>query len=167
MPTHWIQRYSKAGKPAQSGAAVIEFALVLILLLMIVAAVIEFGRIFWYHTALTKATRDGARQMSLLQSFADIGDIRTIVVGEANAARVTQDGTASGIGNGNVAAECLSDTFAVVACSDDEPPAYVRVAIVDFNVAIGAWIPLLTSTGESGAYETVTLSPSTTMRYMR
>lgn len=151
---------------SQKGAVVIEFALVIILLLMILAAAIEFGRVFWYYTALTKATRDGARQMSQLESFTAIGDIQTLVVSEANAARVAQDGAVSVLTNANVNMECLSTSFTTVACSDDEPPAHVRVGIVGFNVALGGWIPLLSNTGVSGEFGTVTLNPQTTMGYM-
>lgn len=155
----------RTAKP-QSGAVVIEFALVLILLLMILAAAIEFGRVFWYYTALTKATRDGARQMSMLDSFTSIADVRTLVVNEANAARVAQDGAVSVLTNANVSTDCLDTDFTVVACSDDEPPANVRVAIVGFNVALGGWIPLLSNAGESDGFGTVTLNPQTTMSYM-
>lgn len=162
-----FMRMNTQGRQGQLGTAVIEFALVLIILLMIVAAVIEFGRIFWYYTALTKATRDGARQMALLQSFADIGDVQTIVVGEANAARVSQDGASTELTAGNVSMECLSDSFTTVGCSDDTPPAYVRVGIVGFNVKIGGWIPLLTPDLDPDSYGVVTLSPQTIMSYMR
>jgi Flp pilus assembly protein TadG len=157
--------HSKNLKHTQ-GVAAIEFALVLILLLMILAAAIEFGRVFWYYTALTKATRDGARQMSVLDSFADIVDVRTVVLGEANAARVAQDGAVSVLTSANINMECLNTDFTVVACSDDEPPAHVRVSISGFNVALGGWIPLLSNTGESDGFGVVTLNPQTTMTYM-
>lgn len=143
--------------------AAIEFALVLVILLMIVAAIIEFGRIFWYDTALTKATRDGARQMALLQSFADLEDVRALVVTEANAARIAQEGTAQIMADDNVLLECLNETFGIVACSNDDPPAHVRVSIIDFNVTIGSWMPLINA--EEG-YPNVSLSPQTTMTYM-
>lgn len=148
------------------GVAAIEFALVLILLLMILAAAIEFGRVFWYYTALTKATRDGARQMSVLQSFADIGNVRTLVVNEANAARVAQDGAVSVLTNANVGMDCLNDAFGVIACDDDNPPVHVRVSITGFNVALGGWMPLLSNTSESDGFGVVTLNPQTTMRYI-
>lgn len=158
----------KRQKPVNNmqGAAAIEFALVLILLLMILAAVIEFGRVFWYYTALTKATRDGARQMSVMQSFTGLANVRTLVVNEANAARVAQDGAVSVLTNANVSVECLDDAFAVIACSDDDPPVHVRVSISGFNVALGGWIPMLSNVGESDGFGMVTLNPQTTMRYM-
>jgi len=42
------------------GAAVVEFAIVLTLMLLITAGIFEFGRAFEYYDALAKATRDGA-----------------------------------------------------------------------------------------------------------
>lgn len=155
-----------SGKPCivrQQGVAAVEFALVLVILLVIVAAIIEFGRIFWYDTALTKATRDGARQMALSQSFADLEDVRALVVAEANAARIAQEGTTQILTDENVLLECLNGTFGIVACSDDDPPAHVRVSIIDFNVTIGSWMPLINA--EEG-YPSVSLSPQTTMSYM-
>ena len=43
------------------GAAVVEFALVLPLLLMIIFGIIEFGRLFWVKQILTYAAREGGR----------------------------------------------------------------------------------------------------------
>lgn len=157
------QRLSHMPTGRQRGVAAVEFALVLVVLLMIVAAIIEFGRIFWYDTALTKATRDGARQMSLLQTFAQLDDVRALVVAEANAARVAQEGSTQILTDDNVLLECLTESFGVVPCVDDSPPANVRVSIVDFNVTIGSWMPLINA--EEG-YPGVTLHPQTTMPYM-
>ena len=47
------------------GVAAVEFALLLFLLLILVAGIVEFGRAFWYYDALAKATRDGARFLSM------------------------------------------------------------------------------------------------------
>lgn len=147
----------------QAGVAAIEFALVLILLLMIVGAIIEFGRIFWYYDALTKATRDGARQMSLAKTI-DAGDIQDTVVTAANNARVSPVLTSA-----NVGVECLDADFTAVSCpadAGDPPPANVRVSIVGFNVTIGGWIPIFMPTDGTNDFGTVSLSPQTTMRYM-
>ena len=79
----------------QRGAAVVEFALLLILLLMIVAGIVEFGRTFWYYDALTKATRDGARFLSNARASTTVAldtalqdQAKTMVVNAANSARV-------------------------------------------------------------------------------
>ena len=47
------------------GAAAVEFALVLPLLLLIVLGIIEFGRAYNVQTTLSNAARDGVRVMAL------------------------------------------------------------------------------------------------------
>lgn len=46
------------------GAVAVEFALVLVPLLMLVTGVAEYGRAIYQYNALTKATRDAARFLS-------------------------------------------------------------------------------------------------------
>lgn len=156
----------KSGSPArtQSGAAAVEFALVIILLLMIVAGVIEFGRAFWYYDALAKATRDGARLMSEAPSATinsgGLPAARSLVVAAANAARVSPV-----LVTANVQVSCLNAAYSPVACVDGTAPANVRVAITGYDVTIGGWIPFFLPTGGVTSF-TPTLAPDTTMRYM-
>ena len=153
----------------QSGVAAVEFGLLIVLLLMIVAAVIEFGRAFWYYDALTKATRDGAR----LVSMADVDAIETVesnaidmVVAAGNDAKVIPQLTTS-----NVEVECeVGGTWG--NCTDGTAPDQVRVSIVNFSMVIGGgWIPILPPPGTLGSgpvsFGTITLAPHTTMRYMQ
>ena len=143
----------------QCGAAVVEFALLLILLLMIVAGIVEFGRTFWYYDALTKATRDGARFLSNARASTTValdGSLQTqamtMVVNAANSARVP------GFNSSYVTVTC--DT----AC--DATPTYVTVSINAYPITIGGWIPIFVPTGTTTTWS-ATLSPYTTMRYMR
>lgn len=160
------------------GAAVVEFALLLFLLLIVVAGIIEFGRTFWYYDALTKATRDGARFMSSV-SVDQIGSAaneltlppltpsgkcptdpdstynytaKNIVYCAAVAANVP------GFDIGDVDVLCDGGT-----CVDDTAPQYIEVSIDAYPVTIGSWIPFV---GLVGAPWNVTFSPATTMRYM-
>jgi len=50
---------------ARQGQAVVEFALVLPILLMLLMATVEFGRAYWELHLLTNAAREGARVGSL------------------------------------------------------------------------------------------------------
>ena len=49
----------------QSGAAAVEMALVLPILLLLVFGIIEFGFIFNRYISVTHAAREGARQMAI------------------------------------------------------------------------------------------------------
>jgi Flp pilus assembly protein TadG len=159
--------------PRIAGVAAIEFALVLIVLLLIVAGVVEFGRAFWHYDTLAKATRDGARFMSM-EPVATIGDAATLnaarqlVINAANAANVSPALTAE-----NVSVNCLDTAFQPVACVDGTAPANVRVGISttwgaasDYTVTIGGVIPFFLPTGGSRTF-TATFTPHTTMRYMQ
>lgn len=48
-------------KKSQSGLAVIEFVIVLLMLIPMMVATVEFGRYLHQYNTLTKAVRDGAR----------------------------------------------------------------------------------------------------------
>jgi Flp pilus assembly protein TadG len=148
---------------AQAGAAAVELAIVTVLMLMIVAGIVEFGRTYWYADALTKATRDGARLMSTWP-------VATIQTGGAAAAQIlTRDmsnaaNVSPALASGNVVVECLNDAFGVIGCSNGTPPANVRVSITGFDVTLGDLMPFVGAAG--GTYGIVSLAPHTTMRYM-
>lgn len=150
----------------QKGVAAVEFALVLVFLLLLVAGIVEFGRAFWYYDALTKATRDGARFLSIadretFDTFID--DAQTLVANAANAANLNPALTSS-----QVSVTCLNDSFNVITCgSNAAAPDSVRVAITGYSIDIGGMFPFLSPTGgTSTVYSGVALAPQTTMRYM-
>jgi Flp pilus assembly protein TadG len=155
---------SRFNARTQRGVAAIEFALVLVVLLLILGGIFEFGRVFWFYNAMTKATRDGARVMSTTNVLAvnsqGVPAAQNLVVAEANAARVSPP-----LLMANVQVECLNDSFQTVTCVDGVAPANVRVGIVNYSVVIGGWFPLLSTVGGTVSY-TVTINPQTTMRYM-
>lgn len=146
---------------SQHGGAAVEFALILALLISILAGIFEFGRAFWYYDALTKATRDGARLMS-------VTDKASITPGGITAAQqaVVNAVTSAGVPNfttANVSVTCLDATFNDASCTNGTAPGGVRVQIVGYSMTIGQFIPFLL--GASSSY-TADLSPQTTMRYM-
>lgn len=50
------------------GAAVVEFALVMPLLLLLIFGIIDFGRIFWEQGTLSGAAREGVRRVALAET---------------------------------------------------------------------------------------------------
>jgi len=142
----------------QRGVAAVEFALVIIPLLLIVAGIIEFGRTFWYYDALAKSTRDAARYVSNTRVSPTVGvddtikdNAKLMVVNAVSAAKVP------GFTTDNVNVVC--DPVDCVA------PNYVTVSIVDYSISIGSWIPIIFYTGTVAW--TARPSPATTMRYMQ
>ena len=149
----------------QHGAVAVELAIVMVLLLLIVAGTIGFGRTFWYADALTKSTRDGARLLSTWPianiSSAGVVAARNITLNSANAANVSPL-----LVPGNVVVECaLDNAFNFVPCANGATPANVRVSITGFTVSLGEWFPFI-GTGGVINYGDIGLSPHTTMRYM-
>jgi Flp pilus assembly protein TadG len=147
----------------QGGVAAVEFAFVIVIMLLIMAGLVEFGRTFWYADALTKATRDGARLMSswpVTTISQGPGAVRTLTINNANAANVSPQ-----LKLGNVLVECLDDAFISVGCNDGTAPANVRVGIDGFTINLGAWFPFIGTNGLI-TLGNIPLAPHTTMRYM-
>ena len=57
--TRWRTRHR--GTPSDRGAAAVEFAIVFVVLIAIIFAIIEFGRLFFTVQAMKSASREGAR----------------------------------------------------------------------------------------------------------
>ena len=155
-------------RTVQIGAVAVEFAFVMVILLLIMAGMVEFGRTFWYADALTKATRDGARLMSSWPidtiNSKGLDAARTLTKDSANDANISPKLTAGA--TGNVLVECLSDKFEPLNCTDGAAPANVRVSITGFGVVLGDWFPFI-GTGGLINYGAITLAPHTTMRYLK
>lgn len=140
-------------KRNQRGAAAVEFAIVISLLVLITGGIIEFGRVFWYLDALTKATRDGARYLSTAPKPLGSGtfDSARGIVEDA----VTKAGLPGFVRNTNVTISCESATSP--PC---DAPDYVKVEITGYSVAFGSWFAIPLPSGDW------LLRPQTTMRYM-
>ena len=143
----------------QRGAAIVEFAIVLSLMLLITAGIFEFGRAFQYYDALAKATRDGARYMSTVPK-ATINSVgvpaaKALVVAQANAANLSPILT-----TGDVVVTCTP-----AACADGAAPPdmHIEVSISGYSINIGGVMPFVSGTT---SYSGVPLAPHTTMRYM-
>ena len=139
------------------GAAIVEFAIVLSLMLLITAGIFEFARAFQYYDALAKATRDGARLMSAapkatINSVA-VSNAQALVVAAANAANLNPLLTTA-----EVVVTCTP-----AACADGTAPTDVEVSISGYSINIGGVMPFVSGTT---SYSGVPLAPHTTMRYM-
>lgn len=146
------------------GAAVIEFALTVVFLLILTVGVTEIGRAFWYFSALQKAVREGARCLSNLQwlGAAATDQCRQLVMDDANAAAVRPVLNLS-----NVEISCDG---AACAWGAGAAPEYVRVDVVNYRMA---WLwnigggPLPPPEPLSGPAAGPAISVQATMPYMR
>lgn len=154
-------RPPRSGKAPQRGGAAVEFALILTLLVSVLAGIFGFGRAFWYYDALNKATRDGARALSVAAKASiasqGVAAARQVVLDAALAAGVPDFTSA------NIAVSCLTATFAAGTCTDGSAPGGVKVQITGYTMTIGQYIPFLI--GATRTYA-APLAPQTTMRYM-
>lgn len=155
-------RLSRMSPSGQQGSLIVEFALVLTLMITLVAGIIEFGRTFWYYDALSKATRNAARTLS-------VSNPATIASVSVAAARDEVNLAAASAGvptftTSNVVVTCLDSTMNAATCTNGTSPAGVRVAVSGYSLFLGSHIPFLL--GGSKTY-TLNLAPSTTMPYMK
>jgi Flp pilus assembly protein TadG len=61
MRSRHANRERGAGRDAERGAALVEFAVAATVFMTFIFGALEFGRMLWVHNALTDATRRGAR----------------------------------------------------------------------------------------------------------
>lgn len=159
---------SGLARPAR-GSVSVEFALVLILMLLILSGIVEFGRAMWHANVLTKATRDGARLMAGWEPAdleAGLGEAVDRVVSSANSSRITPS-----LDSANVSVLCdysagTNPAFVFGACSTSTAPVSVKVSITGYQFTLGEWVPFI---GYGGVLDfgIVTLTPHTVMPYMR
>ena len=71
-------------RTGERGATMAEFAIISVVFFMIIFGIIEFGRLFYTHNALTDAARRGARY-AVLHRLTDRDCVKKVVVfGETN-----------------------------------------------------------------------------------
>ena len=151
---------------SQKGSALIEFAFVMVMLLMMMAGTFAFGRAFWYADALTKSTRDGTRLLTtwLIDDAADIttgvAATKNNVIRMANAANISPPLTLE-----NVVVECAYNGFSFTNCAGATKPVNVRVRITGVSIRLSEWFPFIDATNVTNS-TLLNLSPHTTMRYM-
>jgi Flp pilus assembly protein TadG len=69
----------RKNRTGERGATMAEFAIISVVFFMIIFGIIEFGRLFYTHNALTDAARRGARY-AVLHAKTDIGCVKKVVV---------------------------------------------------------------------------------------
>ena len=134
----------------ERGAALVEFALVLPLLLVLLLGMLEFGKAYNYWIDTTHLANQGAR-WAVVNRNPGAGTLQEYIQGQANTVELRDGGTPS-IPAGDEAEVCIS--FPLGSSNVGDP---VRVTVS----ATYHWLPFV---GDRISASAVTISGSATMR---
>lgn len=150
----WLTRFRRD----ERGVQLLEMAIVIPILLVLFAAVAEFGRYFYEYTTLAKASRVGARYMiskCVNNSTVDY---------KANAKRMVVYGNAAGSGSPVLSGLDVNNVDVSYSPAGTAIPDTVTVTIENYpHVPLFNLGALLNNTSLSTA---VNVRPSVTMRYL-
>jgi len=161
------------------GTQMIEFAIVFPVLLLLFAGTTELGRLFYTYTSLAKATRGGARYLSLVTDTDWSGTSCQTSSGTLQMSCTTAGknmvlcGNAGGCGGAGQPAVILpnltannivvSQSTEVINQATGATGRFVNVSITGYS-----YTPLVFDLNAmTGGNFNLTLTPSTKMRYMR
>jgi hypothetical protein len=155
------------------GTQMIEFAIVFPVLLLLFAGTAELGRLFYTYTTLAKATRGSARYLSLVTdtnwsgTTCQIGLVTLQMSCTTVGKNMVMCGNAGGCGGAGQPAVILPNLTAANIVITPPPasgtPRFFTVAITNYS-----YRPLVFNLNAmTGGNFNLTLTPSTTMRYMR
>jgi Flp pilus assembly protein TadG len=150
--------------PKHKGAVAVEFAFMIGILLLISAGIFEFGRAYWHYNALSKATRDAARLLSMTprdQLSSGSVEAKNLVINAAAASNICTIENCESV----MQIETLCNE---VACSDGmalTTQHYVRVE-VSYPLTIGGIFPFILPLGGAVSSYSTTLNPYSEMLFM-
>jgi Flp pilus assembly protein TadG len=149
----WLNRFRRD----EQGVQLLEMAIVIPILLVLFAAVAEFGRYFYEYTTLAKASRVGARYL--------IGkSVNSSINYEAIAKNIVVYGNATGSGSPILSDLTVNNVEVTYAGPVSGVPETVTVTIVNYpHVPLFNLGALLRNNSLSLA---VDVKPSVTMRYL-
>src|SRR5918996_630430 len=125
----------------ERGAALVEFALVLPLLLILLLGMLEFGKVFNYWIDTTHLANEGAR-WAVVNRNPGAGTLQEYIKGQANTIELRDGGTPS-IPAGDAAEVCIS--FPLGSSNVGDPvqvtvsATYHWLLFVSFVVDVGNW----------------------------
>jgi Flp pilus assembly protein TadG len=134
-------------KTKQSGVALVEFALVLPLLLLITLITTEFGRALYQYNTLAKSVRDSVRYLSVQTPGTKIDEAKNLVVygslsntGTPLAFALEKNQVLNPVWQANGAGPVINTvTIKIAGCKNSPPPCYKFVPLTSsiFGVNFG------------------------------
>ncbi|HEX7119425.1 MAG TPA: TadE/TadG family type IV pilus assembly protein [Longimicrobiales bacterium] len=143
MKRRGIEDNRKAGRRRERGQALVEFALILPLLLLLVIGLVEFGRAWNAFQVITDAAREGAR---------------TAVVADAS---ITEDSVYSVIRSALARAALDADSATIALVGVDAPTGQPARVEIQYPYRFTFLSPLMSWIGDR---ETITLHTVSVMR---
>jgi hypothetical protein len=122
------------------GAVAVEFAIVLVMLLTLVFAAIEFGRAMFVWSAAVDATRRGARTAAIVQMGDRAKIVDSMLLG------------ISGLPDATVTIEYSADGKFDDTCSGRGSCEFVRVSISNYTFT--TWMPFIPASIAMPAFST-------------
>jgi Flp pilus assembly protein TadG len=151
---HWLSRFRRDDR----GVQLVELAIVLPILLLLFAAVAEFGRYFYEYTTVAKGARVGARYLASKSVMSTQADWKT------NAKNLVVYGNTAGTGTPILTGLTTANVDVQYVGGTTGVPDLVKVSIINYQhqsvFDLGKMLknPSLTLN--------VDVKPSVTMRYM-
>jgi len=169
----WLKEKLRSLFRRDDGTQMIEFAIVFPVLLLLFAGTAELGRLFYTYTTLAKATRGSARYLSLVTDTSwsgtscQTGSVTLQMSCTTVGKNMVMCGNAGGCGGAGQPAVILPNLTAANIVITPPPasgtPRFFTVAITSYS-----YQPLVFNLNAmTGGNFNLTLTPSTTMRYMR
>jgi len=125
---------------SQQGIALVEFVIVLPLLLILLMATAEFGRMFYHYNTLTKTVRDGARYLAEQATPGTTGQINItdeVAVIARNLVAYGQPGTGEplleGLSAADVAVLQIDTDHVQVSAAYEYPPIFEILPMFGFG----------------------------------
>ena len=113
---------------SEDGAAAVEFALVLPLLLVMLFGIVEFGRVYSQYQVYQGAAREGARFAAVRNGSGTGPDTAAVRARVIDAAQPYEDNVASG--SINVSAQCSSSNVGSVVRVTWGQPATIEIPLL-------------------------------------
>jgi len=124
---------------SQRGIETVEMAIILPLLLFLLVAVAEFGRMINQYDTLSKAVRDGARYAASTSSLGSTGLVYLTPAIQTSVANLVATGTVNGTGSPLLPGLTPAD---VTVSATGPGPTYVQVSVrYTYEPMVGATLP--------------------------
>jgi Flp pilus assembly protein TadG len=161
--THTIRHWSRRLTNGEDGSAMVEFAIMLPVLLILFAGAAELGRLFYTYTTLAKATEVGARYLSTsFQATSPVAADATAAQNIAKSLAVCGHTTCT---NQTPIVPGLTTSNITVTFPIRNNIRYAKVQITGYTYGPGVF-HLAHFTGKANTVFYFGLTPATEMRYM-